>query len=426
MADIYQILSDRGFVSDCTDADGFKAFAAKPPMRVYCGFDPTATSLTIGNLVCIMALKQFQLAGHQPMILMGGATGMIGDPSGKSAERNLQTIEQVQANLASQREQFKLVLDFDGPNPAIMVNNYDWLGKISFIDFLRDVGKFFRVGEMLGKESVRSRMNSDSGISFTEMSYMMLQAEDFRHLLRAENCRVQVGGADQWGNIVAGIDLIRKTTGETAFGLTFPLITTASGQKLGKTEAGAVWLDPARTSPYEFYQYWVRCDDRDVERYLKLFTLLDLDEIAAICADHATAPEKRAGQKRLALEVTRLIHGEEEAGKSRDAAEALYGSALENLSDERLRELFPDVPSVSVPRVQLCGDGGIDLLDVLVTASLAPSKKEGKKLLQQGGLYLNNVQVPADKRTLGQTDLASDSMLILRAGKKRYCLVKAE
>ncbi|MDK2971881.1 MAG: tyrosyl-tRNA synthetase [Candidatus Sumerlaeota bacterium] len=420
MPSIVEILESRGFLNDCTDAEGLKALAAKERLSVYCGFDPTADSLHIGNMVAIMGLKHFQLAGHRPLVLMGGATGMIGDPSGKSAERNLQTNEQVRANLAAQRPQFGRFLSFEGENAAKIVNNYDWFQSISFIDFLRDAGKSFRIGEMLGKESVRARLNSEAGLSYTEFSYMLLQAYDFSHLFEAEGCKVQCGGADQWGNITAGMDLIRKTRGEQAYGITFPLLTTATGQKLGKTEKGAVWLDAAKTSPFDFYQYWVRCEDADVERFLKMFTLLDLERIDAIVAEHRAAPESRSGQRQLAWEVTCMVHGEAEAAKARAASEALYGGGLQNLSDDELAQLFPNVPSVTIEMPE----DGAPVADVLVQAGLTPSKKEARKLLQQGGLYLNNVQVEPERRVFTKADLASDTMLVLRAGKKRYCLVK--
>lgn len=421
MPSILETLEQRGFLHACTDHEGLRKRTEEKSVTVYCGFDPTAESLTIGNMVALMGLLHFQRCGHRPLVLMGGATGMIGDPGGKSAERNLQSLAQVRHHLSMQRPQFERFLDFDGPRGAQIVNNHDWIAPISFIDFLRDVGKSFRIGEMLGKESVRARINSEVGISYTEFSYMLLQAYDFRHLYETEDCEVQCGGADQWGNITAGMEFIRKTIGKSAFGLTFPLITTATGEKLGKTAQGAVWLSAEKTPVYEFYQYWVRAEDRDAERFLKLFTLLDLDEIAAIVAEHATNPGARSAQKRLAWEVTCFVHGEEEARKARDASEALYGgSAVEKMTDEQLRGLFADAPSIEA---KLDGEG-TPLLDVLVDAGLAASKKEARKLLQQGGLYLNNEPVPEEKRTLTRADLASESMLILRAGKKRYCLVR--
>jgi len=422
--ELFEILSARGFLNDCTDEDEFRDFCKKSGESIYCGFDPTADSLTIGNMVCLMALRHVQRAGVTPIVLMGGATGMIGDPSGKSAERNLQTTEQVQKNLEGQKKQFKLVLDFEGENAAKIVNNYDWFSPITFIEFLRDVGKYFRIGEMLGKDSVRSRIHSEVGISYTEFSYMLLQAYDFLHLYKEQNCRMQCGGSDQWGNIIAGTELIRKATGESACGITFPLITTASGQKLGKTAEGAVWLDTAKTTPYEFYQYWVRADDRDVERYLNLFTFLELDQIEQAIAEHKKAPESRTAQKLLAAEVTKMIHGEDEANKSREASEALFADSLSDLSDEKMNQMFPDVPSINAERSKL--EEGINLLDLLVEGKLADSKKQARGLLAQGGLYLNNEPLPKDKRSIDSNDLASESMLILRAGKKRYCLVKFE
>ncbi len=424
MTDIYQILSERGFVQDCTDTEGFRELTGRKSVRLYCGFDPTSDSLTIGNMVCLMAFMHFQRAGHRPVVVMGGATGMIGDPSGKSAERNLQTTEQVALNMAAQRRQFEHFLDFDGDAAAAIVDNMDWFREVGFIEFLRDTGKHFRIGEMLGKESVRARIDSDAGISFTEFSYMLLQAQDFRHLRETMDCEVQVGGADQWGNITAGIELIRRTLRKPAYGLTFPLITTSTGEKLGKTAEGAVYLSPAKTPVYEFYQYWIRVEDRDVDRFLKLFTLLPVAEIDDLVAAHAQSPDKRDAQKRLAFEVTAMVHGSEEARKARDAAEALFGGSLKDLSDARLRELFPDVPSVAIARGDL--DAGISTFDLFVTAKLSGSKSEARKTLAQGGFYINNEPVGADKRTVTAADLASDSMMILRAGKKRYCLVRAE
>lgn len=424
MPDIYQTLADRGFLFDCTDAAEFRKLTNAQSVGVYNGFDPTADSLHIGHLLPILGLKHFQLAGHKPIALVGGATGMIGDPSGKSAERNLLTLDQVRHNVECLRSIFARFLDFDGPAAARVRNNYDWLGSFGFLDFLRDVGKHFRLGDMLGKDSVKSRLNSEAGISYTEFSYMLLQAYDFKHLLEHDDCPVQSGGQDQWGNITAGTELIRRTLGKPAFGITFPLLTTSSGAKFGKTEGGAVWLDADKTPVFDFYQFWVRTEDRDVERLLKLFTLLPLDEIADIAAQHAAAPEKRTGQKRLALEVTALVHGADEARKAQDAAAALYDTALTNLSDAKLRELFPEVPSVTMARADL--EAGAPIADVLVKAGLAASKKEAGRLLEQGGLYLNNQPWPAERRTLTLDHLASESMLVLRAGKKRFCLVRVE
>lgn len=425
MSKLFTTLQERGFLNDCTDEKEFIAQTEKSSQSFYCGFDPTADSLTIGNMVCLMALRHIQLCGHRPVVLMGGATGMIGDPSGKSKERNLQTTDQIQLNLAGQKKQFSLVLDFDGDNAAKIVNNYDWFAPITFIEFLRDVGKHFRVGDMLGKDSVRSRIQSEAGISYTEFSYTLLQAYDFLHLFREENCRFQCGGSDQWGNIVSGTELIRRSLGESAIGITFPLITTSSGQKLGKTAEGAVWMDREKTSPYEFYQYWVRTDDRDVERYLKLFTFLPMDQIQAAMEEHAKAPESRSAQKLLADQVTSMIHGKAESQKAIDAASALFADSLSDLTDEKMVELFPDVPSISFPVASLDGEGA-SILELLTNSGLASSNKQGRELLKQGGIYLNNEPLAGEKRTLTKDDLASPTMAILRAGKKRYCLVKFE
>ncbi len=424
MADIYEILQQRGMVQDCTDVDGFRHLTGKQAVTLYNGFDPTADCLHIGNLVPVLALVRFQQAGHRPIVLVGGATGMIGDPSGKNVERNLLELDHVRANVEAQARIFERFIKMDGPNAGKIVNNYDWLGKMGFLEFLRDVGKHFRIGEMLGKESVRKRVLSEGGLSFTEFSYMMLQAYDFKYLLETENCQVQSGGADQWGNITAGTDLIRRTVGRPAYGITYPLLTTASGAKFGKSEAGAVWLDSAKTPVYDFYQYWVRTEDADLERLLKIFTFLPLEEIAEIVAKHNEDPGKRTGQKRLAWEVTAYVHSPAEADKARDAAAALFETALTNLSDERLRELFPDVPSISIARAEL--EAGAPVADVLVRGGLAASKKEALRLLAQNGLYLNQQSFDVNRKTLTMDDLASESMMLLRAGKKRFCLVRVE
>ncbi|MCB2153280.1 tyrosine--tRNA ligase [bacterium] len=425
MADIYEILEQRGFIQDCTDVEAFRELTSKQSVSFYIGFDPTADSLHIGSMVPLMGMMHFQRQGHRPIAVIGGGTGMIGDPSGKSAERNLQTLDQIEENIAGQRKQFELFLDFSGKSGAKIVNNYDWLSELSFLDYLREVGKHFRIGEMLGKESVRARLNSDAGISYTEFSYMLLQAYDFRYLMEHENCCVQCGGGDQWGNITAGIELIRKTIGKPAFGLTFPLLTTATGQKFGKTEAGAVWLDKERTSSYDFFQYWVRADDRDVERYMKLFTLLDLEEIATVMIEHSSAPESRAAQKRLAFEVTRIVHGEDEAKKARDAAETLFGSSEESLAEQlskldnkEVQARFPDTPWLSFAATDL---DEIATLRVFTEAGLVSSKKEADRLRKQGGLYLN--EEPVEKVKLSSADFPH-RINVLRVGKKKYGLVE--
>ncbi len=423
MTPVIKTLKNRGLLQDCTEPN-LDEILSKRSVSVYAGFDPSAPMLHLGNLIPILLLKHFQLAGHRPIALVGGGTGMIGDPSGKRAERTLMTEEMVRANVQGIKKILEKYLDFEGENAAIVVNNGDWLGKIGFIEFLRDTGKYFRIGDMLGKESVRSRVNSEIGISFTEFSYMLLQAYDFKYLRENYDCVVQAGGSDQWGNITAGTELIRRTLGKEAYGVTAPLLTTAGGDKFGKSEQGAIWLDASATSPYDFYQYWIRQEDADVERFLKLFTFLPLEEVDAIVEEHGKDTSKRYGQKRLAYEMTRFIHGEEEATKARDASEALFSGALSDLSDERLRQLFPDVPSIEKSYSDL--EVGLPILDLLVEANLTPSKKEAKRLLAQGGLYLNqsDTAVSAETRNLTPAELASETMLILRAGKKKYCLIQ--
>jgi tyrosyl-tRNA synthetase len=422
MQNIVDVLRERLLLQDLTDPEFAKACAERPH-TVYIGFDPTGDSLHVGHMVSIMVLKHFQLCGHRVIALVGGGTGMIGDPSGKSSERNLLTRDQIEHNMAGIRRNLERFIDFSDDR-AMMLNNGEWLGAISFLDFLRDVGRHFRINEMLTKDSVRRRLESQSGLSYTEFSYSLLQAYDFRHLNEKHGCEVQAGGSDQWGNIVAGTELIRKTTGGRAFGITTPLLTDAEGRKMGKTEGGAAWLDAAKFTPYEFYQYWVRQEDSVVEKFLRMMTLVPVAEINTVMEEHAKAPEKRLAQKRLAFEVTALAHGSEEAAKARAASEALFGGELRNLTDAELRALFTEVPSIVIPRGEL--EAGLSTPDLLVRANLAPSKKEAKRLLEQGGVYMNNAAeaLSVEKRTIGSADLASETMLILRAGKKKYCLVQ--
>lgn len=423
MSNVLQTLRERGLLNDLTDP-ALEEILQKKQVTLYVGFDPTSDSLHIGNMVGILILRHFQLAGHRPIALVGGATGMIGDPSGKSDERNLQTAEQVAHNIAGIQKDLARILEFDGPNAAQLLNNGDWLGKFSFIDFLRDVGKNFRVGEMLGKESVRARLDSESGMSFTEFSYSLLQAYDFKHLYENHDCILQSGGSDQWGNIVSGIDLIRRSLGKQAYGMTTPLLVDSQGKKMGKSAGGAIFLNPEKVSVYDFYQFWVRQDDRDVERFLKMMTFLPLETIASVIAEHGKDPAQRVAQKRLALEVTTLVHGAEEAAKAATAASALFGGALSGKSDAELQAIFNDAPSVEIPRGEL--EAGLAIADALVTAKLVGSKKDAKRVLSQNGVYLNNGDTPwpAEERVLTPSHLASESMLILRTGKKNYCLVR--
>jgi len=423
MEDIIGMLEERGFVGQLTDP-AINDLCMKDQVTCYIGFDPTAASLHIGSLKQIMLLAHFQRLGHRPIALVGGGTGMIGDPSGKTKERLLLSREDIDVNLQGIRSQLERFLDFEKEsNPAIIVNNADWLTKFSFIDFLRDVGKLFRVGEMLGKESVRIRINSEEGMSFTEFCYSLLQAYDFLHLYDNFGCQLQMGGSDQWGNIVAGIDLVRKMRGKPCYGLTSPLVVTASGIKFGKTESGTIWLSAERTSPYEFYQYFVRADDRDVIDWLKIFTFMELSEIAEFEKKVAENPEGREAQRRLAWEVTALVHGETEADRAVKASQVLFGAEIKELSDADLSAIFADVPSAEVAKDRL--GSGVPIIDLLVETGLSKSKSEARRLVKNGGAYLNNIRVESEDKAVDTGDLASESMLVLRSGKKKYMLVKA-
>ncbi|MBN2209926.1 MAG: tyrosine--tRNA ligase [Sedimentisphaerales bacterium] len=419
MADIVSTLARRGLISQQSDPDLQAILAA--PTTVYAGFDPTSSSLHVGNLLQIMLLAQFQRHGHRPIALLGGATAMIGDPSGKSAERNLLDEATIAANLAGIRRQLEHYIDFSDGR-AVLVNNADWIGRFSFVEFLRDVGKHFRVGEMLGKESVRRRINSEAGLSFTEFSYQLLQAYDFLHLFREYGCTVQTGGDDQWGNITAGIELTRRLEGKSVYGITSPLLTTAGGAKFGKTEQGAIWLDADRTSPYEFYQYWIRSDDRDVIKLLNYFTFLPDEEITELKRCVEAEPEKRQAQKVLAEHVTRMTHGDEGVRIARQASGVLFGQEITGLSDADLTGIFADVPSTGIPRDRL--NGGIELLDVLCESRLCSSRGDAKKLIKAGGAYINNIRIDAIDHKLTPKSLASETICVLRSGKKNYHLLR--
>ena len=424
-ANILTELQWRGLLEQVSDP-GLEKILAEQKLTVYAGFDPSSSSLQIGNLVGILALMRFQQAGHRPIALIGGATGMIGDPSGKDTERNLLGPEGVAANVAKIRRQLEHFLDTSDPdNGVIIVDNADWLGKFSFIEFLRDVGKNFRVGYMLAKESVRRRIGEgQEGMSFTEFAYMLLQGYDFVHLFDEYDCTVQIGGTDQWGNITAGIDLTRKLRSQTVYGLTWPLATTAEGNKFGKTEAGAIWLDGEMTSPYDFYQFWMRTDDRDVITYLKCFTMLSEAEVQDLAEQTAKAPEKRHAQRRLADELTKLVHGEAAQGSTTEASKVLYGGKLHGLSDEQLSEALKDAPTTIMPQSEL--ETGTSLIDVLVRTGLAKSRGAARRLIIQGGAYVNNqVQTSLDRR-LEPGDLASEHFIVLRTGKKNYHLLRFE
>ncbi len=426
-------LIDRGIVNQheqngktvhaVTDEPAVREILASESVSIYIGFDPTATSLHVGHLLPIMTLAHFQRAGHTPIVVVGGATGMIGDPSGRSTERPLLSPEQVDANAVSVRQQLEKFLSFEGDNAAVMLNNYDWIGSKSFLQWLREVGKYFSVNYMVSKESVRKRLQErDQGISYTEFSYMLLQAYDFYHLFTKYGCRLQGGGSDQWGNITAGTDFIRRKTGQEAYGITYPLLASATGDKFGKSAGNAVWLDPEMTPPYGFYQFWLNTGDRDIERYLKFFTFLNLDEIRTICAEHQVAPEKRVAQKALATEVTRVVHGEEGVETALRATQVLFGSSLEGLRDRDLNEIFRDVPSTNMPRDKL--QSGVPLLDLLIETGVCSSKGQGRRLVKGGGLSINNQRVEDTELIVTTDHLASESLLVLRSGKKRYHLVR--
>jgi tyrosyl-tRNA synthetase len=371
----------------------------------------------------LLMLRRFQSAGHKPIALVGGATGMIGDPTGKSAERNLLTKEQLAENVAGMEQQMHRFLDFDGSRAAVLLNNFDWMSGFSYLDFLRDVGKHFQVNVMLDKDSVKNRIESDAGISYTEFSYMLLQAYDFVHLHRQLGCELQVGGSDQWGNITAGIDLGRRMAGVQLYGLTCPLLLTSDGKKMGKTEQGAVWLSPERTSPYAFYQYWINVADADAGMSLRFLTELSQDEVAALDASRAAEPHKRESQKCLAEEMTRLVHGEEGLAAAQRATEIFFGAEIADLSDAQLGEIFADVPSKELPRTRL-ESGGLTLLDAIVEAGLAKSKGEARRTIEQGGAYLNNKPRSGFDTVLGVADLASETVMVVRQGKKKYGLLK--
>jgi len=422
---IWQELNWRGLVADCTDPAALQERTR--PWTLYCGFDPTADSLHVGHLVPLLALRRFQLFGHHPIAVAGGATGCIGDPSGKSTERPLLSKEQIRANLEAIRPQLARLLDFDcRANPARLVDNADWTAPVTYLDFLRDIGKHFSVNQMLAKESVRARLEErDAGLSYTEFSYMLLQAYDFYVLCRDYGCELQIGGSDQWGNITAGIDLIRKKLGRTAYGLTLPLVTKADGTKFGKTESGSVWLDPRKTSPYRFYQFWINTDDRDVVRYLKYFTFLGQEEISALEAEHQRNPGARTAHRALARAVTELVHGPTATREAIHASEVLFGGNLDGVSESTFREIMDEVPTLHVPRQRLDGEGLL-LVDLLVQAGLAPSKSQARKDIEGGGIYVNNVRETQIHRKVQPADLLFGRHLLLRKGRKHYVLVTAE
>jgi tyrosyl-tRNA synthetase len=419
LADILDDLQARGLLHDSTDPEALRARLDEGPVAVYAGFDPTADSLHVGNLVPLLLLRRFQLFGHVPVALAGGATGMIGDPGGRSSERNLLDRDVLDANLAAIKGQLERLLDFGaGPTQARLVDNRDWTEPMGVLEFLRDVGKHVTVNTMLAKESVKARVDSESGISFTEFSYMLLQANDYRHLYETLGVELQVGGSDQWGNITAGIDLIRRTVGAHTHGLTVPLVTRADGQKFGKSVDGSVWLSPTRTTPYAFYQYFVNVDDRDVERFLLQLTLLPVADIAELMAAHGATPERREAQRVLARAVTALVHGEDEAERAARASRGFTRTAAELGAGEW------EALAASLPLLEPGPDAvGRDLVELLAEHGVVASRSEGRRLVTQGGVYLNDVAV-SEGRLLEATDLYDGSWAMVRRGKKQRYVIR--
>jgi tyrosyl-tRNA synthetase len=421
---ILEELKWRGLIADCTDAAELEK-KISAPITLYCGFDPTADSLHVGNLVPLLALRRFQLLGHFAIAVAGGATGSIGDPSGKTQERQLLTKEILESNIASIKMQLAKLLDFDTKtNPARLVDNASWTVGISFLDFLRDIGKHFSVNQMVAKESVRARMEDrETGISYTEFSYMLLQAFDFMVLSRDHNCELQIGGSDQWGNITAGIDLCRKKLGETVFGLTLPLITNADGTKFGKTEAGTVWLDANRTSVEDFYQFWIRTDDRDVIRYLKFFTFLSREEIEGLEDQHKAKPESRAAHQALAKELRNLIHPSA-TGVAERASKILFGTLFENYTSDDWEFLAKHSHSIEVEKTKLVG---MPLVELLVLADLSSSKGQARKDIEGRGISINNSPpLPNFGYNIQASDMQLGRYLRLRKGKKNHVVVTAK
>lgn len=414
-------LDRRGLVFDLTPE--LPSALAAGPLTAYIGFDPTAASLHVGSLLPILCLARLQRAGHHPIAIAGGGTGLIGDPSGKTSERQLMTIERVEQNLVGIRRQLEHFLDFEvAANPARVINNFDWLGSLDLLTFLRDVGKFFKVNVMLKRESVERRLESEDGLSFTEFSYQLLQGYDFLELYDRTGCTLQMGGSDQWGNILAGTDLIGRLRGARAHALVFPLVTTASGTKFGKTEAGAVWLDPALTSPYAYYQFWFNTEDKDAVRYLRYFTFLSHQAIGELEDAQRRAPEKREAQRVLAEEVTRMTHGAAALERAERISRLLFGEDVEQLSAEEVLAGVGDVPTGEISRDTLAA--GADLGEVLVASGMASSKGEARRLVEGGGVYLTNRRLADPRRKVEPADAIEGRLLLLRKGKRDYFLVR--
>ncbi|NHM30618.1 tyrosine--tRNA ligase [Neobacillus terrae] len=415
--ELLEDLQWRGIVYQQTDEDGIKETLANEKISLYCGVDPTADSMHIGHLLPFLTLRRFQQNGHRPIVLVGGATGLIGDPSGKSEERKLLTLETVQENVRGLQKQMEKIFSFTGENAAIMVNNYDWAGSMDIVTFLRDIGKNFGINYMLAKDTISSRL--ETGISFTEFTYTILQAMDFLHLYENHQCRLQIGGSDQWGNITSGLELIRKLNpeGQKAFGLTIPLVTKADGTKFGKTEGGTVWLDPEKTSPYEFYQFWINTSDADVVKYLKFFTFLSKEEIEVLEKSVQEEPHLRKAQKALAEEMTRLMHGEESLDQAIKISAALFSGEVKDLTANEILQGFKDVPSYEFA-------GEENLVDLLVAAKISPSKRQAREDITNGAVTVNGERITDSAYELNETDRVEGKFTIIRRGKKKYFLIK--
>jgi tyrosyl-tRNA synthetase len=417
--ELLEDLAWRGIIYQQTDEKGLEELVKKESVSVYCGIDPTGDSMHIGHLLPFLTLRRFQESGHRPLLLVGGATGLIGDPSGKSEERKLQTLETVLDNAHSLQKQLERIFDFNGSNGAKMLNNYDWIGKIDMVTFLRDFGKHIGINYMLGKDTIASRL--ETGISFTEFTYTILQGIDFQKLYENENCKLQIGGSDQWGNITTGLEMIRKNHGneDKAFGMTIPLVTKSDGTKFGKTESGAVWLDKEKTTPYEFYQFWFNTADADVIQYMKYFTFLSKDEIEALELTVENEPHLRKAQRTLAEEMTRLIHGQDSLDQAIRITEALFSGELKNLTIDEIEQGFKDVPTFE----QNLNDS-MTLVDLLVAAKISSSKRQAREDVQNGAIYINGDRQTDSMHEISKQDRLDNRFTIIRRGKKKYTMIQ--
>lgn len=420
--DAFEELKWRGMVYDYVE--GVQDLLAREKVTIYNGFDATADSLHIGHMVPLIALARLQRYGHHPIALAGGGTTMIGDPSGKTAERKLLSREEIEFNVDTIKQQLAHFLDFDvKANPARVMNNADWLLRLNLVNFLRDIGKHFTINAMINKDSVKTRLEREEGLSFTEFSYMLMQSYDFLHLYEHEGCKLQTGGSDQWGNITTGVELVRRVTGATVYGMVYPLITKADGSKFGKTESGSVWLSADRTSPYRFHQFWLNTDDRDVIPYLKYFTFLPQPEVEELEQAVNNRPEQREAQRRLAREMTLQVHDATALGKAEQAAQVLFGGALDGLTSMEIEDIFADVPSSTLPKDRFSGEG-LGLLDLLTESGVTLSKGEARRAIDQGGINLNNQRVSDPAQAVTVNDLLEGRFLVVRRGKKNFHLVK--